>query len=90
MNGSLSGDRIFLPFYLQNYCEFLNRVLKRASTGPIDARTRVITEELPSSTKECSIRQIMNHFIQIHILFGPAERTGWHVACEGTGLLKSF
>lgn len=70
MNGTLSSDHIFLTFYLQNYYKFLNQVLKRASTGPIDACMLVITKELPSSTKECSIRQIMNHFIQIHILFG--------------------
>lgn len=40
------------------------------STGPIDAGMPVITEELPSSTTECSIKPIMNRFIQFHILFG--------------------
>lgn len=49
MNGTLSSDHIFLPFYLQNYYRFLNRALNRASTGPIDAFTLVITKELPSS-----------------------------------------
>lgn len=37
-------------------------------TGVIDPKCQ--SEELTSSTKECSIKQIMNHFIQIHILFG--------------------
>lgn len=68
MNGSLSSEHIFLPLYLQNYYRFLNQALNRASTGPIDAFKLVITKELPSSPKERSIRQIMNHFIQIHIL----------------------
>lgn len=80
MNGSLSGGSyIFVSFFLQNdYCfyffSFFKLGIKRATSVLADARMLVITREQPSSTKRGSIRQIMNHFIQIHIPWLTALR----------------
>lgn len=92
LNGTLSRNHIFLSFYLKNYYIFffLNQALNGQLLVATDACVLLIIKELPSSPKECSIRQIMNHFIPNPHPLWLAQRTAWHVACEETGLLKSL
>lgn len=63
MNGSLSRNYVCLSFYLKN-----DHTSKLSSVVQSYACALVISRDLHSPTKKCSLMQIMKQFIQIHIL----------------------
>lgn len=89
--GAFTRNHIFLSFYLLKIITFfppffsIGGIKERATAAhPLMhacySLPRSYTLFLPPPWKECSIRQIMNHFIQIHILFGRC--------CAQAGMLR--
>lgn len=78
------SHRIFLSYCCKKLLQ-LFRAWKRAPTRPFKA---CVLEELPLPPKEHSIRQIMNHFIQIHILFGRRSAQPGMLRVKGSGSTK--
>lgn len=83
MNGTLSSNHIFLSFCLKNYYDFL---IYRSHWCIHASHYQGTTHFHHRAFNQANNEPLHPN---PHPLW-PAQHTGWHVACEETGLPKSF